>query len=200
MKLTLRFAFIFLLIPSAIYCQKVSIVSGDLNFLKNISKLNIEYDYEGMAVGKFKDGDAYIEKKVKEYNKKDPGSGDLWEDNWRKDRITSYEPNFEKNFNRTFKSKDINIIAESGIDAEYTMILKTTFTEPGFNVGIQSKSSVIDATVYFVETQNPDNIIAELTIKKALGNTNYDAEERISAAYAVAGWKLARTIWKLLYK
>lgn len=200
MRTILSIVVLSILLPTFTYCQKVSLESGNLDFLTQVNKLNIEYDYDNMAVGEFEDGEDYIEEKVAEYNEKESGRGDLWEDNWLKDRITTYEPNFEKNFNNTFRNKEINITVTSDVQAKYTMIFITTFTEPGFNVGIHSKSAFINATVLFVETNNRNNIMARLIISKSIGNTSYDAEERIGAAYTVAGWKLARTIWKMQFK
>ncbi len=46
------------------------------------------------------------------------------------------------------------------------MIFKTTFTEPGFNIGIMRKNTEINADVLTVETANKSNVIAKLRYKK----------------------------------
>ncbi|MDY6800622.1 MAG: hypothetical protein SVU94_05295, partial [Bacteroidota bacterium] len=62
--------------------QKINIVEGDLGFLKGESVVNLEYDYSDMSVGKFEHEADYIAKKKAEYNEKEAGRGDKWEESW----------------------------------------------------------------------------------------------------------------------
>ncbi len=75
--------------------------------------------------------------------------------------------------------------------AKYTLIFKTTFTEPGFNIGFMKKNALIDAEVWIVETANKYHVIAKITVIKAPGRTfwgsDYDTGVRIEEAYAAAG-------------
>src|SRR5688572_950528 len=109
--------------------QKIKTVDGDLSPLKDETSINIEFVYAGMSVGKFDDEKEYIAKKTEEYNKKEPGKGDSWAKSWVDDRASRFEPKFielfEENSKMTVKK-----------DAKYTMIFKTTSTEPGFNIVI----------------------------------------------------------------
>lgn len=54
---------------------------------------------------------------------------------------------------------------------KYTLIFKTDFTEPGFNVGVMRKNAVISGEAWIVETANKDHIIAKISVDKALGRT-----------------------------
>lgn len=49
------------------------------------------------------------------------------------------------------------------------MIVKTTATEPRFNVGVARQNAYIDTEVTIVETANPEHIIAQYSIKKSPG-------------------------------
>ena len=54
-------------------------------------------------------------------------------------------------------------------DAKYTMIVKTTRLEPGFNIGITRQNAEIDVEISFVETSNPSNVLCKITVKKSPG-------------------------------
>ena len=51
------------------FSQKITIEEGDFSFLKEVTKLNVTYDYSEMGVGKFKTEKEYTDKKVSEKNK-----------------------------------------------------------------------------------------------------------------------------------
>lgn len=82
--------------------------------------------------------------------------------------------------------------------AKYTLIFKTTRTEPGYNVVVSRKDASIDGEVSIVETANPSNVIATLTISNApgrvFGGVDYDTGLRLQEAYAMAGKKLGKYI------
>lgn len=84
--------------------------------------------------------------------------------------------------------------------AKYTLIYKTTFTEPGFNVGVMRKNATIDGEAWIVETADKNKVIAKIAVTKApgrmFGGFDFDTGERISEAYAMAGRALARLIVK----
>ena len=82
------------------------------------------------------------------------------------------------------------------------VIFKTVFTEPGFNVHVMRKNAMINAEILIVETTNPANIVATLSLDKSPGRTfggyDYDTGERIQEAYAAAGKALAKYFKKEL--
>ena len=175
--------------------QKVKLVEGNLSALNGPTDLNIQYDYSQMGIGKFKTEDEYLSKKTEEYNKKDDGKGDKWAKEWKADRKKRFEPKFEELFNAYSKYKVGN-----NPKAKYTMILKTTFTEPGFNVYVTRKNALINAEAWIVETANPSKLIAKYTIMKSPGRTfggyDFDTGVRIQEAYAAAGKALGKYMKK----
>jgi len=124
--------------------QKIKLVSGSLDFMKEITELKLEFDYSDMSVGKFKEEADYIEKKKKEYNEKEPGRGEIWEKAWVDDRENRFEPRFAEEMNEEFKKRKQDVKAGRNIEAKYTLIFKTTFTEPGFNVGVMRRDAFIN--------------------------------------------------------
>lgn len=171
--------------------QRIRLAEGRLDFLKSERSLNVEFSYENMAVGKFSREEDYVSKKTDEYNKKEPGRGDNWAKSWVADRQYRFEPKFQELFD---KYAEINIRK----DSKYTLLFHTTFTEPGFNVGVMKKNAEINAEIWIVETANRGNVIAKITIQNAPGRSfwgnDYDTGERLAEAYAAAGKALGKFI------
>jgi hypothetical protein len=180
--------------------QKIKLESGDLDFMKGQTELKVEYDYQTVSVGKFKVEADYISKKKAEYNEKEPGSGERWETAWFNDRQERYAPRFEEEMNLQFTKRGVNCKAGQGLDATYTVIFKTTFIEPGFNVGVARKNAYISGEAIFVETANPENVLTTVSIENSPGRDafgyDFDTGLRIQEAYAKAGKELVYFIWK----
>ncbi|HWN96764.1 MAG TPA: hypothetical protein VNT99_17175, partial [Methylomirabilota bacterium] len=73
----------------------MKLISGSLDFLKGEKTLNVEYTYDGLTVGKGTE-QAYIDKKVAEFNAKEAGKGEKWLEGWKTDRTKRYQPKFEE--------------------------------------------------------------------------------------------------------
>jgi hypothetical protein len=176
--------------------QKLKVEQGNTNLLNGVSKMNISYDYSDMSVGKFKTEAEYITKKKEEYNKKEAGKGDKWEADWKADRTERYAPQFEELFNKYSKIQVGDYPSE-----RYTLIVKTTRTEPGYNIHISRKNAEIDGEVWLVETANPSVPLLKISFKKAVGRSfggyDYDTGFRIQEAYADLGKALGKYLSKL---
>lgn len=169
--------------------QKLKNISGDDNVLKSESSINIEFVYENISVGKYKNEEEYIAAKTEEYNKREAGKGDSWAASWKRDKGSRFEPKFIELFKL---NSGMSVVT----DAKYTLIFKTTSIEPGYNIGITRKNAEIDAEVWIVETTNRNNKVCVLTISNVPGGTafgyDFDTGLRISEAFANAGKKLAK--------
>lgn len=182
---------------SNVYAQKVKLKDGDLSALSSAKSINIEYDYSDMGVGKFDDEADYIKKKKEDYNKKEAGRGDKWEEAWVADRKNRFQPQFEELFNKYAPMK-----GGENPGAKYTLIFKTTFTEPGYNIHISRKNAVIEGEAIIVETANKDKVLARIEVSKCQGRTfggyDYDSGTRIQESYAMAGKGLGKFFKKEL--
>lgn len=193
MKLLKKFSAIiaFFVLSLQAEAQKLKNTSGDKNVLKSESSVNIEFNYDNLAVGKFKNEQDYVAAKTEEYNKKEAGKGDTWATSWARDKEARYEPKFIELFT-------INSGMTVAKDAKYTLIFKTTSIEPGYNIGISRKNAEIDAEVWIVETANKNNKVATFTINNVPGGTafgyDFDTGLRISEAFAKAGKKLGKDL------
>ena len=173
------------------HAQSIKLVDGSPDVLKGQTSINTEFTYDNMSVGKFDNEKDYLTKKTEEYNKKEPGRGDAWAKSWEADRKNQFEPKFNELFS---KHSEMSLDAK----AKYTLIFKTTFTEPGFNVYITRKNAKISGDVWIVETANRDNVVAKLALENSPGRTfgggDYDTGTRIAEAYAAAGKALGKKI------
>ena len=174
--------------------QKIKVTEGDLGALKGVNSLKVQYDYSNFKVGGKTEAE-YIADKKEAYNKKEAGKGDTWEKACKADREGRYQRHFEDLFE---KQADIDL-NDDGSD-KYTMIFKTTFIEPGYNIYVSRKNAELDGEVWFVETANPSNVVAKMKIENCKGRTfggnDYDTGVRIEEAYELAGKSLGKYLKK----
>ncbi|HXB28352.1 MAG TPA: hypothetical protein VNW49_00975 [Puia sp.] len=186
-----------LLITGKGFGQKVKLEEGDLSPLKTEKTLAFAFTYDSMSMGSghghppgpgHSHGQQteaeYVAKHTEEYNKKSPGKGDEWAKAWKDDRETLYEPGFTKEFEKYGGF-------QPDPKAKYTIIFKTTNTEPGFNIGIMRHNAEISGVAWIVETGNKSHVIAKISVTNAPGGSFFDndyaTDERISTAYSEAG-------------
>ncbi len=176
--------------------QKIKLESGSIAEIAKEKKINIQYDYSEFNVGKAGPEADYVKEKVTEYNKDEAGKGDKWQKGWVDARKTRYEPKFEELINKMLEEKGI----KHGVnpDAKYTLIVKTTFVEPGFNIGVMKQPAYVSFEYKYVETANPSTEVAKMTLLKVVGSQamgyDFDAGSRIAESYAKGGKILGKYI------
>lgn len=192
MKLISTCTVVAVLATLATHAQRIKLEEGDLSALKNEKSISTAFAYENMNVGKKNTEAEYVSKKTEDYNKKEAGRGDRWAKDWVADRKDKYEPKFEELFE---KSSEMTIKK----DSKYTLVYKTTYIEPGFNVGVMRHNAETNADVDIIETATK-KVIAKISVDKALGRTfwgaDYETGGRIAECYADAGKALGNFIRK----
>ena len=204
-KVTLFFAVTLLsLISLNGFAQKVKLEEGDLSPLKSEKSLAFAFSYDSMMMGASSHGRQpgpphppgpghsheqmteaeYVSKHTADYNKKSPGKGDEWAKAWVDDRESLYEPGFTKEFEKYGG-------LQPDPKAKYTLLFKTTNTEPGFNAGFMRHNAEISGVAWIVETANKSHVIAKISVINSPGGNffenDYANDERISTAYSEAG-------------
>jgi len=198
--LTPCFAAVALLaLASTVSAQSVKVESGDLSFLKGETTLNIEFVYDGLTVGKMTE-QAYIDKHVSEANAKEAGSGDRWLEKWKADRTQQYEPKFAELMNKQFTERKTTLKLDREPTAKYTLVLKTTNLDPGFNIGIMRAPASVSTIASFYDTKDRSKTLAVVNILKAPGRDgmgyDFDAGYRLQEGYAKTGKELGILICK----
>ncbi len=184
-----------------VYAQKVKLEDGDLSPLKSEKTIAFAFTYDSMMIGSSGHGHPpgpphpghsrgqqteaeYVAKHTEDYNKKTPGKGDEWAKAWKDDRETLYEPGFIKEFEKYGA-------LQPDPKSKYTLMFKTTNTEPGFNIGFMRHNAEISGVAWIVETANKSHIIAKISVTNSPGGSffenDYATDERISSAYSEAG-------------
>jgi hypothetical protein len=200
MKKLFVFVLVLAMVPGAMLnAQKIKMTSGSLDFLKGQTSLLVKYDYSNMAVGKYTNEAEYIAQKKEDYNKKEAGQGDKWAEAWVADRSAKFEPKFEELFNDYCTKKGLTC-SQTATDAEYEMTVHTTFTEPGFNVGVMRENAYINAEITFKKIAD-DQEVAVMDVEKCPGGGamgyDFDTSFRIGEAYAKLGKSLAGLVLKV---
>src|SRR5688572_3435675 len=167
---------------STLFAQKMKLVEGDLKPLNGQTSVKTEFTYDDMIVGKELTEREYIADKKTKLDEKEAGRGDKWEQAWVSDRKNRFEPQFRELF---AKHSGMSTVNEN---AQYTIVFKTTRTEPGWNVGVMRVPAFIDGEAWVVETTNPKNVIAKISILKSPGRDawglDYETGARLQEAYA----------------
>ena len=183
-----RTLFLMLLIFSfRTQAQKVQLIEGSLEALKMVKSMHTEFLYDSMQVGKYHNGQDYVNVRTADLNKKQAGLGDQWAKSWVDDRQAKYEPAFNAAF-----AQSSGLVLNSGSDSRYTLIFKTTFLEPGFNMTMIAKENArINGEIWIVETADKSRLVARLKLDKAIGKARGDMDAdtrlRIMDAYRHAG-------------
>ncbi len=186
-----------------VHAQDTKLKSGSLDFLKGEKTLNIEYTYEDLKVGKESEA-AYTEKRIAEYNTKEPGKGDKWVESWKSDRAKRFEPKFEELLNKQFSQKKKDFHAGKDPNAKYTMVLKTLNLEPGWNAAIMRSPAQVSTEASFYEGADRSHPLAVITILKAPGRDamgyDFDVGYRLQEGYAKTGKELGEFLNKKALK
>jgi hypothetical protein len=153
----------------------------------------VQYDYSEFGVGKYKTEAEYVKYKMDAAEKETPGGGERWKQGWEGARKSRYEPKFEELINKGLVKK--GIVVKPAPDAKYVLTVKTTFVEPGFNVGVMRKNAAVSFEYLLTEMANPGNVIAKMTQEEVpggqFGGNDYDMGSRIAESYAKGGKMLA---------
>lgn len=195
----------FFAIASSSYSQDISIIEGELGFLKGQSEIKLGFDYENIAIAGGGTEKEYKAKKIEYLNKKEAGRGDKFERTWNQFRLDYFEPKFTETFVKYSK------LAVNNETAQYTLIYKATLFEdqallvaPNEEAKPTNKLALMDGEAWIVETKNPVNVLVKMAIKRIPGRdpylaggsynsssmANYDVRVRLSFTYAKAGKEL----------
>lgn len=90
--------FFFLTLAFQTRAQEINLIEGSFKMLLSEKTVDLSFTYDSLQVGKYKNESEYVNKKIAEINKKDPGKGDAWALEWTAQRKRDFEPAFIKAF------------------------------------------------------------------------------------------------------
>ncbi|MDQ0592510.1 hypothetical protein QFZ37_000879 [Chryseobacterium ginsenosidimutans] len=166
MKKTL---FLFLIIlSSCLMAQRVKVISGDYNFLKDQKFVKVVFKFEGVTFAKKKISEQqYITDRMEDIEK---ASGKEEAEKWKADWEYSKDKTFQDKFLASW-NKNTKIEASTKFDkTKYTLIVEPTWIYQGWFGGIMNDPAQLNTRMTFVETENPSNILMVVEGIKAIGD------------------------------
>lgn len=194
-----------LLVSSVMTAQRMDVVKGNFDFLKDQKEINVQFDYGELTLMKENKSEAtYVEERTRDLNEKHKNVGDIWAKKWEASKELSWNPKFLELVNVVLSKKDVDVSFQEGLTgAPYTLIVKSVWIYPGWDVMMMKQPAKVTTLLTFVETGNPTNVVAEITSKDAPGDqwgNNFSNETRIGEGYAKTGKSLAQRLLKTVYR
>jgi len=179
---------------------KVILKSGDLKEFKTHKSINLKVTYEYLKIGDYNSEKEYIDKKVSENNKKESGKGDKWSEKWENAKSNVWPQRFEQLYNKILDKKLGIKCDRNSISNPYTLKVKVTYIEPGYNAGVSRKPAAANFEFELVNTTQPEEVLVSLYLNHVPGEDamglDFDADRRIGECFAKAGKMLANYIVK----
>lgn len=183
------------------FAQKLKVVSGNFDFLKDQSEVNIELKFAKVLVTSDRINESqYLENRKNDVlanPKRGKEAWAKWNGEWERYKNEVYLADILKSLNR---SK--NIVFDKGLGSKYTLIVDSKWISPGWHGGLIMQPAIVSADIRFVETTNPSVTLLEISAAEVAGKMpsgmggdvmEYD---RISSAYERLGRLLSREISK----
>ena len=185
-------------VTSLVHAQKMKVVSGNFDFLKDQKEINLQMDYSDIKFYKENmNEEAYILKREKDILKegKNETEVEAWIADWEHSKKTTFVDKFLASMN-----KNTSIVTSTNnAHAKYTLTVKTVWIYPGWYAGVMAQPSKVTTVLIFTETNNPDKVLLKIDSKEAPGDNFVGVpnnNDRIAEGYAKTAKTLAKKIEK----
>jgi hypothetical protein len=170
------------------------VISGDISVLKGATALNVSVSPEIQKMGtKYQPDSVFIANRVKEYNDSKPGKGDIWLNDWNREK-NNFAPAFVEGFNKIFAKSVIKAVSKDA-SAEYTFIIYTKHLMEYWG----SVYVILDGDI--VKTNDPVTKVASIrfpVLYSAKKGKQY--KEKYECAYYTAGLYFGKFYKKKVHK
>lgn len=173
-----------ILMPLVTVFAQQKIEEGSFKALATIKEYNVVFDYTNIKVAHFKTEQDFLNDKM---GKREGEKAEDFKNKWFADRESNYEPKFIAYFNKRVEDAGVSIAKNP--EAKYTLLVKTIWLYPGYNVGVGKEEAKISAVLTVYETANPANVLLKVSYDKSPGieplpgTSAYDPGNRIAGAY-----------------
>lgn len=187
---------IMILAMVSVSAQKMKVESGNFDFLKGQSELNVSIDFgKATFYNEKMSEEEYIEKRITEIGKdKGKAEADKWKSDWDSSKENSFIDKFIESFN-----KNTSIKASKNGSAKYTLVVETTWIYPGWFGGVVTQPAKVSTSLKFIESANPGNVLLVVSSNNAPGDNVMGVannNDRIAEGYAKTGKSMAKMIDK----
>lgn len=184
--------FILLVISANLMSQRVKVIFGDYHFLKGEKFIKVVFKFEGVTFEKKKlSEEEFITKRMTEIEKnKGKEEAEKWKADWEYSKEKTFQDKFLASWN-----KNTEIEASAKFEkTKYTLIVEPKWIHVGNFMPFASDPSLMDSTLTFVETENPNHVLMIVEGIKASGDNGFGVpnhNDRIAECYAKTSKMLA---------
>lgn len=189
------FTFLLLIFSVALTAQRVKVISGDYNFLKGEKFLKIVFKFEGVTFERknFTE-EEFIAKRMNEIeDSKGKEEAEKWKTDWELTKTKIFPEKFLTSWN-----KNTRIEASTHFEkTKYTLIVEPKWIYMGAFMPLASDPSLLNSTMTFVETENPDRVLMVVEGIKATGDNGFGVpnhNDRMAECYAKTAKMLAMKV------
>jgi len=191
-----------------VFAQHIDIDKKTLSFLASEEKIATVFSFENVLF--YEDNKTEEEFLQNQNNKITEWKDEEAAKDWVKTYYSSKENDWPDSFLNTLNEKlteynNSPTFVNKDSDTKYTMKVHTVWMYFGYNVIVGKKPAKVTMDISFYETDNPENIIANTKISRAMGlnNENYDLSNwpsfrRVGKAYVKGAYKLAQAFKRIL--
>ncbi|WP_326981264.1 hypothetical protein VUJ46_13455 [Chryseobacterium sp. MYb264] len=183
---------LFLAVSALMMAQRVKVISGDYNFLKDQKFIKVVFKFEGVTFAKKKiSEDQYIAERMGDIEKSSgKEEAEKWKNDWEYSKSKTFQDKFLASWNKNTK-----IEASTNFEkTKYTLIVEPTWIYQGWFGGIMNDPAQLNTKMSFVETDNPSNVLMVVEGIKATGDNVIgipNNNDRIAECYAKTSKMLA---------
>lgn len=146
--------------------EKMELVSGNFQALKDQKELNIELKFDHVLFMKENFTEAQYLENRKEDVLANPKRGKegwkQWIGEWERYKKEEYINHFIKGLGKYYKE----VVFKKDGSAQYTLILDTKWLLPGWHAGLVVMEAQLSGTIKLVEASNPSVVLAEVALNK----------------------------------
>ncbi|ATN06921.1 hypothetical protein H3Z85_05885 [Chryseobacterium indologenes] len=185
--LVILFAF-----SSFLMAQRVKVISGNYDFLKDQKFIKVVFKYGGLTFTRKKISEQeYITQRMAEIEKgSSKENAEKWKQDWEYSKSKTFQDKFLASWN---KNTDIEASTNFEI-TKYTLIVEPTWISQGAFIGLGNIPAQMNSKISFVETNNPDHVVMVVEGIKATGDNVIgipNNNDRIAECFAKTSKMLA---------
>jgi hypothetical protein len=172
-------------------CAQEVQIKGSLAELKDMKSVRLVFDYTNLYYGEESESD-YIKRQMSAKDADETGTGEIWRENWLKERTDIYEPRFKQLLEELLP----DVSAGKDVESAIVMNIHVTYIEAGYYTGTNfaKRPAYVDMTITITKE---DRELAVVTLYHSTGvGGMYSGSKRIGEAYAKAAKTLALNIIK----
>jgi len=187
---------IFLLILITIFtgltAQRVKVISGDYNFLKDQKFIKVVFKYDHLKFEKKNLAEQeFLDIRIAQIEKaKGKEEAEKWKADWEYSKEKSFPDKFMMSWNKNATIQASDKFAQT----KYTLIVEPTWVHVGLFFPLASDKALVSSKMTFVETDNPGNVLMVVEGIKATGDNGFGVpnnNDRIAECFSKTAKMLA---------